>query len=286
MVSAFGQRGGVAFGEVERLADIAGHRSARHAPGTLRDLRPVAEHRVSVASLGRGTTGDVDRGREIGASAAVADRELLVTGVLLLPGQSDWRPRRIEPTGGVGQRCHMRVQARVDPRGGISHILRMHRQTWGQLETLAGGDRGQGLDLRPRAFGIHVIRGDGADPTEVVHTTREQTGDDLGSAQIRWSLDPNARSQEDPSGGDRREVGVFVRVGSSPGGRVRLGPEVLDQHLLDVSVLASQAPDVEQGGDEFVRRLADPHQDPGGERDPQPPGVLDHAQPNLRVFVR
>ena len=88
-----------------------------------------------------------------------------------------------------------------------------------------------------------------------------------------------------------RATATAARNVSSDGlGRVvhrgpRLRPEVLDDHLLDVVVAAVQVADREERRRALARGLADPDEDPGGERDREPPGVLDRAQPHRRHLV-
>ena len=61
--------------------------------------------------------------------------------------------------------------------------------------------------------------------------------------------------------------------------RVRLGPEVLDDHLLDVPVALVQAGDRPKGLDPLRSRLADPDQDPGRERNRQLAREANRLQP-------
>ena len=67
--------------------------------------------------------------------------------------------------------------------------------------------------------------------------------------------------------------------------RARLRAEVLDDHLLDVAVLAVQAGDRLQRLDPLLARLADADQDPGRERDAQLAREAQRLEPRGRLLV-
>ena len=60
---------------------------------------------------------------------------------------------------GVGQRRDVTLHARVDPRRTGLHVGRLGGQPLHQVVARLGGDRGQLVQRRPRAFGVDVIRG-------------------------------------------------------------------------------------------------------------------------------
>jgi hypothetical protein len=69
------------------------------------------------------------------------------------------------------------------------------------------------------------------------------------------------------------------RLGVVAHRRVGLGPEVLDDHLLEVPVAAVHVPQGEQRVDALTEGLPDPDQQPRGEGHRQPAGVLEGLQP-------
>ena len=77
-----------------------------------------------------------------------------------------------------------------------------------------------------------------------------------------------------------------MRLGRAMHRGPRLGPEVLDDHLLDVVIAQVQVADRQQRLGALARRLADAHEDAGRERDRQAPRILDRAQPHGRHLVR
>jgi hypothetical protein len=66
----------------------------------------------------------------------------------------------------------------------------------------------------------------------------------------------------------------------------RVRHEVLEDHLLQVAVLRMHRGERLQSGDPLLRRLADPHEDPARERDPQLAGRPDRVEPARRVLRR
>src|SRR5205085_7720864 len=65
-----------------------------------------------------------------------------------------------------------------------------------------------------------------------------------------------------------------------------LRAEVLDDDLLDVAVPAMEVADREERLRAFGFRLPDADEDPGRERDREPPRVLDRSQSHPGVLVR
>ena len=91
--------------------------------------------------------------------------------------------------------------------------------------------------------------------------------------------------QHDARGGDRRQVLLQPEVVDVPHRGLGLGPEVLDDHLLHVPELARDLPQREDALRPLGEGLADAHEQTGGERDVQPPGVLQHPHPHCRILV-
>jgi hypothetical protein len=149
--------------------------------------------------------------------------------------------------------------------------------------------RGRGrerLDRGPRSFGVHVIRGERRDAAPVADPRVEQPQLQGQVGQVGRGLHAHVGSHHDPRGRDGGEE-LLVRGLRGVGHRgSRLRPEVLDDHLLDVTVPAVQVADREHRPGAFARVLADPHEDARGERDRQAAGVLDRPQTNGRTLVR
>ncbi len=76
-----------------------------------------------------------------------------------------------------------------------------------------------------------------------------------------------------------------VGVGHARHRGVRLRAEVLHDDFLNPVVGTGDSADREQRVDPLGERLADTDEDAGGERDGGAAGVLEHAQPNVRILV-
>ncbi len=85
-------------------------------------------------------------------------------------------------------------------------------------------------------------------------------------------------TEHDASGGDGRQELLVTGLGRRLHGGARLRPEVLHDHLLHVAVPPVQVTDREQRLGPLTIRLADAHEDAGGERHRETTGVLDRAQ--------
>jgi hypothetical protein len=149
----------------------------------------------------------------------------------------------------------VRQHPRVEPGLTGGDVVRVDGQPLGQPEPVLGRPGGQGLDLRPRPLGVDVIRGERRDAAPVVDAGLNQKTElrsvmlapqaSLGD-QVRGRLNPRAGPEDQPGDGDgRRKIAQFgVRHAGHRG--VRLGPEVLDDHLLDAAVGPLDPADREQ----------------------------------------
>ena len=176
----------------------------------------------------------------------------------------------------------MRGQPRVEPR--LADVRRVDRQALAQGEPPGGGLSGQLADLRPRALGVDVVRGQRGDPAPVVDPGR-QHHPVLVADQVRRGLDTRLRPEDQPGNGDGRGevVELGVRDAAHPG--VRLGPEVLHDDFLDAAVLAGDLADREDRFGPLGERLTDADEDSGRERHPGAPGVLQDPQADRGVLV-
>ena len=103
--------------------------------------------------------------------------------------------------------------------------------------------------------------------------------------QVRRRLNMHLRRQDHPGQGDGVEV-VGPRARRPVlHARLRLGQEVLDDHLLDMAPPAVPLGDGLQGLDAVGPALADSHQDAGGVGNPELAGGLQGGQTALRSLV-
>ena len=215
---------------------------------------------------------------------AMACSPLAPAAVRFLPRQA----ARLGAVGGqagrrVGQRGHVPGQPRVQPR--LADVGRVDRQALAQREARLGGVRRELVDVRPRAFGVDVVRGQRGDAAPVVDAG-PQDEVVLRADQVRRRLDAGLGAEDEPGHGDRRGQVIEFGVRHVAHLGVRLGPEVLHDDFLDAAVLARDLPDGEDRFGPFGQRLADADEDARGERDVAAAGVLEHAQPDGGVLVR
>ena len=104
--------------------------------------------------------------------------------------------------------------------------------------------------------------------------------------EVRWRLHVPVGAEQHPRRRDRPELLVERRIGMVGHPRVRLGAEVLDDHLADVPVLVVERPQGEQGVEPLVPGLADADQDAARERDRELAGQPDRLEPHGGHLVR
>ncbi len=185
---------------------------------------------------------------------------------------------------GVAHAAHLRGDLGREPgvrRAGIGGI---DRQTVDQQLAHRRARTRQLIDGRPRRFGIHMVGRHRRDAAPVVQASADQARIDAGR-QVGRRLDVHVGPEDQPRLGDGpKKVGKVGLVGVGPLG-VGLGAEILDDHLLYVTVRVVQVADRLQRLDPLFARLADADQDAGGERHLQLAGQPDRLQPNLRMLV-
>jgi hypothetical protein len=129
-----------------------------------------------------------------------------------------------------------------------------------------------------------VVDRDRRDAAPVVDARVEQAGE-VAVGQVGRRLQVRARAQENARRGDRPQVLVERGLGMACHARAGLGAEVLDDDLLDVAVTIGEPLDREQRLQPLGARLADPDQDPGGERHPLLAGGGNRLQAHGRALV-
>jgi hypothetical protein len=177
---------------------------------------------------------------------------------------------------------HGRHERGIDPAG--IQVFRIDGQARCELEPPRLGRLAQPLDGRPGRLGVDVVDRDRRDPAPVVDPSVEKERK-VVVGQVRRRLDVQLRAEHDPRRGGRPEQLLQARLGVPGHPRARLGPEVLDDHLLHVAVPLVQVADREQRLDPLGTRLADPDQDPGRERDRELSGEPQRLQTYGRPLV-
>lgn len=167
----------------------------------------------------------------------------------------------------------MPAYPRVDPRGTGLYILRLRRQALHQVVSGLCRHRGQIVQRRPGPLGIHVVWGEWRDAAPVVHSGTDQRQALAAGYQIWGCLYPHLRPQHQSGHGDRRQKIIDVGVRSRLHGGVRLSPEVLHDHFLDVAEFLVHLADRMNRLGALGQILADAHQQARGERDRQPTRV-------------
>ncbi len=170
-----------------------------------------------------------------------------------------------------------------------AYVLGVHRQPRRQVEAALGGQRAQPVQGGPRALGVHVVGRQRGDAAPVVDAGLQQ-GAALrrvggGVHEVRRRLHPGARAEQQPRHRDGGAVLVEGEVVGVPHRGVGLGPEVLDDHLLQPAVRPRHPAQREDGLGALGERLADADQQARGEGDRQAAGVLEDPQPHGRVLV-
>ena len=173
----------------------------------------------------------------------------------------------------------------IEPLVGVGDELRMRREALAQVEPEVFGGRREVVEVRPGALRVDVVGSQGGDPAPVVCSGAHEECELGRVGEVRRHLHPHPGAQHQAGGGDRGDVLEKVGVGCRLHGSAGLGAEVLHDHLLHVTVAGMGVAQ----GDERLRPvahgLADADEDAGGERDAGTPGILDHAQSHVGVFV-
>ncbi len=171
----------------------------------------------------------------------------------------------------------------MDPPLRVEREARVHREAGRQGEP--GGLRlgAEHLEVRPRALGVHVVGGHGRDAAPVVDAGREERTELV--AEVGRRLDRDLGREDQACERHRFEVLVGRAGGSLVHRGAGLRQEVLDDDLLHVPPPLVGGGDRLEGLDPVVAGLADPHEDPAGERDPQLARSLEGGEAPLRRLV-
>ena len=196
---------------------------------------------------------------------------------------------------GVATIEHREAQRRIDPaivfrvelpsgiERDVRHELGIHGQSGRQHHAAGFGDLAQAIQLGPGTFRVHMIGGDGGDPTPVVDAGIQQRAEIV--AQIGRSLQVNLRRKHDACGGDGPQefLGGTRRLVLHAG--ARLGQEVLHDHFLHVSVASMRFRDRFEGRQTIGASLAESDEDARGERDAELSGIFERGQSTSRILV-
>ena len=164
-------------------------------------------------------------------------------------------------------------------RSASRDVLGVHGEA--RREHLAGrlGRGPQPLERGPRPLGVHVVGRDGRDAAPVVDAGVEQRAEVV--AQVRRRLEVHRRA---PSTRRAAAIGPQELVGRARSARVhrgaRLGQEVLDDHLLHVTVaLVALARSPRSASSRSARVSPMPTRIPVVNGMPGPPGGLERGEP-------
>ena len=149
----------------------------------------------------------------------------------------------------------------------------------------SGGLTGQRVEMRPRRLGIDVVLRHRRDAAPVVDPRRNQLRQRAG-AQIGRRLDVRVRAEEDARDCDGPEQLIQAWLRCRGHARPRLGPEILNDDLLDVPVVIMGIAEREQGLDPLLSGFADADEDTGGERHRLLAGQAERLEPCCRPLVR
>ena len=185
-------------------------------PDLRTDLRPI--HRL-VEILEQ--TG-IGRGRATGHPATFASKPL-----------------------GICASQNVAENGRVDPGTLEVDVARIDRKTLDEFLSRRRGHRRQLVEMRPRRFGIDVIRGNGRNPAPIVDARRDQLVQ-IAMRKIGRRLQADVPSEDEAGERDRSKEFLFAGLGRGRHPRSRLGAEVLDDHLLDIPVCCMDIPDLEK----------------------------------------
>jgi hypothetical protein len=134
-------------------------------------------------------------------------------------------------------------QARVQPR--LADVRRVDGEALAQGETGCRGAGGEFADVWPGPLRVDVVGGDGRYAAPVIDASPEHESV-LGVDQVGRRLDTHPRAEDELGDRDGRGEVVKLRVRHVAHRGMRLGPEVLDDDLLDAVVGAGDLADGER----------------------------------------
>ena len=289
--------------EVRRPAEVGGElplREGAEAAAEIADVRVLdvarddVAHRVAAHLAAEPVGGGEDALPLLAARLEQARDRVLVELGTAVDGQRVARDERhLDRLAGsprvlareperVGRAQRERQHLRVDPLG--VEPFRVDGQARREVEAAAARRLAQPLDRGPRRLRVDVVDRHGRDAAPVVDARVEEDGEVLG--EVRRRLEVDLRREQDPRGGERPEVVLEGRLRRGGHARAGLRAEVLDDHLLDVSVPEVRVGDRAQRVEPLLPRLADPDQDPRRERDALGAGGVERGEPRGRKLVR
>ncbi len=186
---------------------------------------------------------------------------------------------------GIRQPPHRLGHARVHPAPGVLHIGRIDGEPLDERPAGRGALGGQGFDLGPRSLGVHVVDGHRRYAAPVVEAGGDQRGGAVG-VEVRRGLDADRRVEHQAGGGDGPQQLLLGGLGPSGHRRARLGPEVLDDDLLQVAVAVVQVAEREEGVEPLLAGFPDPDQQAAGERHGRRARRGNGGQAHRRLLVR
>src|SRR3546814_1971251 len=108
---------------------------------------------------------------------------------------------------------------------------------------------------------------------------------DVCSSVLGRRLYGQRRAEYQPGSGDGPKMFLQRRLGMVRHPGVRLGPEILDNHFLDMTIAAMQIADRHQRLDPFLSRLSNANQQAGRERHLCPARFLNGGEASGRSFI-
>src|SRR3546814_81365 len=108
----------------------------------------------------------------------------------------------------------------------------------------------------------------------------------LAPVQVGRRLYGHLRAEYQPGSGDGPKMFLQRRLGMVRHPGVRLGPEILDNHFLDMTIAAMQIADRHQRLDPFLSRLSNANQQAGRERHLCPARRSEEPTSELQSLMR
>src|SRR5215467_12510457 len=168
----------------------------------------------------------------------------------------------LDETALVDQGLDARAQAFVQVLGARRELW-IDREALAQDEALALGRAPELGDQRPRFLWVDVIEGQRRDASPVVEARRQQARIDV-RREVRRRLDVHVGAENEPRHREGPQKVVERGLGRVAHGNARLGPEVLDDDLLDVAMLFVKVTDGDERVYALAPRLADADEQAGG----------------------
>ena len=177
------------------------------------------------------------------------------------------RAPRVEPRHAVGIDAvqYRLAKRRIEPARSIAGERGIDRKPLGELHARGLGCSLHHPQVRPRRFGIDVVRRDRRNPAPVVDPGSDHPAQRTGT-EIGRRLDVHVRLEDQTRHGDGPEMVLDLRRCDLLHARAGLGPEILDDDFLDMTVRVVQVAQRKQRVDALLARFADADQNPRRER--------------------